>query len=182
MIEVEHRASLTEEKFMSLMNEMKGMFIRTDHENDTYYYPPHRDYEMTPEGREFLRLRIRNNESIFEHKNVVYNNGKKTHSVELPVRITEPEAFRKMLEILGFREHMAVEKTRHVFEDENFVIVLDDVKGLGYFIEIEKKNVSVNAIDDANEACAVRMIELGIETGSRLDTKGYVQLMEEKMG
>src|SRR3989338_6891773 len=54
MIEVEQKAEITGEKFAFLMRAMKGMFVRTQREKDTYYYPPHRDYVMMPGGREFL--------------------------------------------------------------------------------------------------------------------------------
>src|SRR3989344_2525185 len=125
MIEVELKEGITRGKFESLMTELRDIFVRTVRETDTYFYPPRRDYAMTPGGREFLRLREHGSEAMLEHKNVVYSNGRKTHAVETAVPVAEPEAFKKMLGIMGFRVHVVIDKTRHMFEDDRFVIVLD---------------------------------------------------------
>lgn len=81
-----------------------------------------------------------------------------------------------------FKELLQIRKKRKEYKYDNFNIALDDVYGLGYFIEIEylKKNA------DAKEAECIRGEEINLLNNFHLSVKdivekGYFDLMVEKI-
>ena len=110
-------------------------------QKDLYFNHPLRNFAETDEA---LRIRVIDDQSYITYKGPVLDKQTKTRrEIELPVGnpADESEGMSTILELLDFRKVRSVEKTRTVyhFEWESFSmeICLDEVKGLGKFLEIE---------------------------------------------
>jgi len=106
-------------------------------EHDVYYNAPDRDFVSTDEA---LRVRYSQNRIIVTYKGAKKPDFEFKAREEINVDIGNGEAFERMLDLLGFRCTAVVEKTREYYLFENASIALDDVRGLGFFVEIELNN------------------------------------------
>jgi putative adenylyl cyclase cyaB len=66
-------------------------------------------------------------------------------SDEYKFAVEDGDMARQMLTALGWQEFITVDKVRHESKTEDYTICIDEVAGLGLFIELE-----VLAEDDAN--------------------------------
>ena len=103
-------------------------------ELDMYYNAPHRDFGETDEA---LRLRTTESGTTLTYK------GKKEIILgskirkEYNVSVESNETVHDILTNLGFIPVAEVKKKRDYYVFEDFSIALDDVHGLGTFVEIE---------------------------------------------
>lgn len=82
-----------------------------------------------------MRIERRGNQTILNYKNW-YN----TYCDEFEGEIDNAESMIKILNILGIEEIVRVEKLRKTYLYlDKYEIALDEVKDLGYFVEIEVK-------------------------------------------
>lgn len=183
--EIEIRFKLSEEGFLSLKEKLSKIaeFNRKSIQKDEYFSPSHRDFLDAPFVKEWLSIRRRDNNATLNYKNwhVPKNADSGTHCDEFETTVSNPEQLEKVLSILNMRKLAAVEKERDIytFKDE-FEIALDDVKGLGFFIEIEtvKDFGSVETARDKLFEFA-RMIGLDISNPEKI---GYVHQLLKKKG
>jgi len=133
-----------------------------------------------------LRVRKRNNDAQYQ---ITYKGARqKTPSgvkIRREIEFTASEEFIELLAILGFQKLVDVEKYRRTAPHEiefnegkvTFQITLDDVIGLGKFVEIEaitEQNVSdkiAKSIDLLSEKLHLTVVE----------RKGYGKLMLKKL-
>ena len=80
---------------------------------------------------------------------------------------------------LDFKELVVLEKSRSSWNYKNVEISVDEVTGLGYFIELEAKNF--NSIEEAKEHLYNILNELNIRIGEQ-HFKGYPHPLLEKKG
>jgi len=142
-------------------------------EKDLYYQHPLRDFWKTDEA---LRLRRTENRVELTYKGPRRKSIAKVRK-EISVLVSSFGDMHSILTVLGFKPVAEVVKERVYYSCPNDICVtLDDVKGLGYFIELEfKGKLSVNEavkvlLDFANK--------LGIK-GIPI-TKSYLELLLEK--
>lgn len=82
-----------------------------------------------------------------------------------------------IIEILGFSLKCSVDKKREVFSKENFKIVIDDVKNLGNFIEIEMEDKPTKE----NESKLFTIANhLGLDKKDIISNVGYPDLLLNK--
>jgi predicted adenylyl cyclase CyaB len=112
---------------------------------DIYLFDPKR-YDLKPDKKEQLKncLRIRNMDKKtfitykFDHFD---KKGLWLYSDEYEV---ESSNFKNTLEIfkkLGYKELIRIENIKSTFVTDKYEIVLEDVKNLGIFMEVERHNV-----------------------------------------
>ena len=86
----------------------------------------------------------------------------------------------ELLKMLGYQPLMPVTKVRHSFGYFGATVCVDDVEGLGNYVEIE---VVAEEGDDASAAAMSRindtLISLGLEN-IRPETRGYLDMVLEK--
>ena len=134
-MEVEAKYSINDiDSIEKKLRELEAIFINEEFEVDYYFQHPCRDFAKTDEA-----LRIRRANDIVE---LTYKGPKvsiKTKSrEEINVRVSDMDAAIRMLEKLGFKVVHIVRKNRKKYRLENNInISLDNVEGLGSFIEIE---------------------------------------------
>ncbi len=160
-----------------------GKLIKSIKQIDEYYVPCHRDFfARKPHPVEWLRIRTNPDKTIFEYDKSINKkvDGEQEYAEEYETEISKPDEFRKILEFLNFKKVITVAKQREYWDCGDFEVSLDDVKNLGFFIEVEAKGDFENPIK-AKERCVVFLKKLGIENYEKnWIKKGYPVLLLEK--
>ncbi len=136
-VEIKFRADESvEDKIRSVAE-----FICEKVEEDVYFNSPVRDFR---ESDEALRVRRDGEEVRLTYKGPKVDPETKTRE-EVEIEVND---YRKALEILsrlGFRVIRKVVKRRRIYRYGEVTICLDDVEGLGKFVEIEVKSDDVDS-------------------------------------
>jgi adenylate cyclase class 2 len=160
-----------------------GKLIKSIKQVDDYYIPCHRDFfNQKPQPFEWLRIRTNPDKTIFEYDKSMNKkpDGEQEYAKEYETEISEPDEFRKILGFLDFKKIVTVNKHREYWMCGKIEIALDDIKGLGCFVEAEAKgDFKGNA--DAKSACVKFLESIGIkDAGQNQIKKGYPVLLLEK--
>jgi len=180
--EIEIKIKVDETLFYKLNEKLKTIanFIKTSSQQDEYFTPAHRNFLEPKFPGEWLSIRSRNNKVILNYKHFYPENAKVfTHSDEYETKIENSEQLNKIFSVLNLKKLITVDKKRtiYIYEDK-FEIVLDQVKELGYFIEIEAIK-DLGTVKDTRKKLfeLAKELELNI---SKVDIKGYPRLLLEK--
>lgn len=104
------------------------------HEHDIYYNAPDRDFGVTDEA---LRLRFTDEGCLLTYKGPKKKEFRLKAREELNTRVESGNVLGTILERLGFNPVAEVDKWREYYEYRGALISLDEVRGLGTFVEIE---------------------------------------------
>ena len=151
---------------------------------DIYFVDPLRtDLKPDSNGRliRALRLRRKGDRNYLTYKKD--NFGEKDiwlYSDEHEVQISSFENGFEILKQLGFEILVEIKSVKHIYENERYEIILEDVDELGLFLEVERKNIA----DDENVEVVKKEIRefieaLGIKVGQELNI-GKPELMLRK--
>lgn len=98
---------------------------------DIYFIVPE-----NPEGRKYLRLRSKN-----EKSEISYSYAKsELETEEWETGVEDIKIAEEIFLHLGYKYDVVIEKQRETYLFEGSEVVLDDVKNLGKFVEIESPN------------------------------------------
>ena len=149
-------------------------------QRDLYFAHPKRDFAATDEA---LRLRSVGERNVLTYKGPIVDDQTKTRrEIEIPFAdgTNAAEAVRNLLNVLGFREVRTVAKTRIPYgirwEDRRVELVLDDVEGLGTFVEIELL-ADEEGRDAARDSILRLAAHLGLDNSER---RSYLCLLLER--
>lgn len=144
-------------------------------EEDTYYQHPCRDFAETDEA---LRLRrSRATELTYKGPKRHAGQGVKARlEINIPLPPGSADTVDELLRLLGFHPVAVVRKRRRYYRLGDVSVTLDEVEGLGCFVEIEYSGPPgrdpVKAIEEAAE-------KLGL-SGRPRTTKSYLEMLLEK--
>lgn len=135
LVEVYDDYKFVLEKLMKF--EYKGLKETTD----DYYYDPLRK-NLKPDNNfqlsECLRLRTKNNEYSVTYKVDKFDEEKKwLYSDEYETKIESIEQARMIIEKLGLKKLLTINNLKHTYIYNDYEIVLEIVKDLGVFMEVE---------------------------------------------
>lgn len=159
-----------------------GKLVKSIKQIDDYYVPSHRDFFAKKHPVEWLRIRTNPNKAIFEYDLSINKraDGRQDYAEEYETEVSSPEELKKILNFLNFKKVITVEKQREYWNCGNLEIALDDIKGLGSFIEVEAKGDFKNT-KEAEAECINFLEKLGIENvDKKRINKGYPVLVLEK--
>lgn len=149
-------------------------------QRDIYLAHPSRDFAQTDE---VFRLRCVGDENFLTYKGPLVDQIAKTRrEIEVPAASGHiaREQLREMFASLGFREVRDVVKRREPFhlrwQDRDLELVLDDVRGLGWFAELEI--IAEDSDRDAARECLIALsqeLQLG-----QSERRSYLRLLLEK--
>lgn len=111
-----------------------GEPLAVEAHRDAYYAHPARDFAATDEA---LRLSRRGDRVELTYKGPRLDARTKARR-EVTLGLADAAAAEALLDGLGFRLVAEVRKTRTLFEAAGFEVALDDVPGLGAFVELER--------------------------------------------
>ncbi|MEM2637509.1 MAG: class IV adenylate cyclase [Candidatus Korarchaeota archaeon] len=172
MIEVEVKAKIDDvEKIHRIINTIGAEFISRETQEDIYFCSQNHDFL---ERDDALRIRITKNGTYITYKGPKIDTETKTRE-EIEVEIDDPHKTIKIFERLGFEVFAVVRKMREKYRYNNLTIAIDNVEGLGYFIEIEKQNNGNNV--DYDKKKIIELLEkLGISK-EKMIRKSYLELL-----
>ncbi|RLE93648.1 MAG: class IV adenylate cyclase [Thermoprotei archaeon] len=154
------------------LKELGAVFKGTEIEEDIYYQHPCRDFRLTDEA-----LRLRRTPKAYE---LTYKGprapGKLKAREEIVVEVKDFVKADILLRKLGFRKIAVVKKTRRKYILGNREICLDEVEGLGEFIEVEL--LVEKSLSEAEKELLDFAKKLGI-SGEPI-TKSYLELLLER--
>jgi adenylate cyclase, class 2 len=152
-------------------------FGETIQQADVYFSHPRRNFKETDEA---LRIRRVGPENYLTYKGPKLDATTKTRrEIELPLAPGEPgfAQFAELLEVLGFRPVYEVRKQRVPgeipWEGRKVQLALDDVMGLGSYLEIELL-ADDNELSGAKACLASLAAALGL---TRQERRGYLDLL-----
>jgi len=133
-----------------------------------------------PKGTPVLRIRNQNNKHIFTLK---INQSSRQDCIEREIEITNPEVWRDIFVLMGYKLNVVVDKTRIKTKYKDMEIVLDRVKDLGEFAEAEKMTDQNNPEErkKIQEDLFVFLETLGIKKEDRVIDGKYDIMLVEKM-
>lgn len=173
MLEIEAKARVKNKReIKQKILEAGGVYLRTETQDDTYFAHPERDFAQTDEA---LRLRTVGDDYFFTYKGKKLDYQTKTRE-EIEIRIEDAGLMVEILEKLGFTTVANVIKVREYYSLDDYWVAVDEVFGLGLFIEIEKHGDSYEPEE------LVKVFEgLGIER-LEMERKSYLELLLDKQG
>jgi adenylate cyclase class 2 len=127
------------------------------HEHDIYYNAPHRDFGQTDEA---VRVRYTDNHAVVTYKGPKIKKFGLKAREELNFAVESGETFATMLERLGFRRTLEVNKVRETWNLGTATVSLDTVDGLGTFAEIEV--ITENENDNPTDRIQKIAEEIGV--------------------
>ena len=139
--EIELKLPLTKSQHQRIRKKLQKIakFVKFSRHSDDYYTPTQNSFLKHKYPYEWLTLRRRDGKVILNYKHW-YPEGKKytTHCDEYQTEVSVGSQLEKILKALRFKKIVTVEKKREIFTyNDIFEIGLDEVKDLGYFIEVE---------------------------------------------
>jgi predicted adenylyl cyclase CyaB len=151
---------------------------------DIYFVDEKRDDLKPSNGKIYkcFRLRDKNGSAFITYKNDHYDGETWLYSDEHETKVKSFEQAYKIIECLGLKELVKIDNTKHTFVTPNYEIVIEEVKDLGCFLEVELL-ISDDVTDVAAEKQKIRdfVTELGLNPGEELNS-GKPELMLIKQG
>lgn len=149
---------------------------------DTYYDAPHREFAETDEA---LRIRRETDRAAGDdepttkltYKGPLLEAESKSREEHETV-VADGEAMEGVLAGLGFEPAANVEKERESFRLGEYTLTLDNVDGLGEFVEIDREVAGEAAVEAAREEAAALLRDLGLDPTEQIRTS-YLGLLLE---
>lgn len=139
-IEIEIQVQIENVKELLAFLKKSARFTGQSRLVDTYFTPPHRNFLTIRPVNEWLRLRKSGSRSWLNYKNWHREKDGRTHYCDEYETVLENVAqAENIFGVLNFKPIVVVDKTRRTWHYKNFEIALDNIKGLGNFVEIEFK-------------------------------------------
>ncbi len=127
----------------------------------------------------FLRIRVQNNgRIILTAKRPINKSAETLVKDEHEVVVDSADEAKRILELAGFVEALRLKKTRQTAHYKEYEICLDEVEGLGTFIELEKM-AEESAAAEIQRSMFLFLESLGVSPGDQVK-KGYDILLLEK--
>jgi adenylate cyclase, class 2 len=176
MIEVEVKAHAPnldeiEEKIV----EIGACRVREEYQEDVYFNAPHRDFAQTDEALRIRKTKSGNSEEIYiTYKGAKMDKISKTRK-EIEVAVEDPLKVADIFQNLSFRPVATVRKNRIIYTMGELIITLDEVQGVGSFVEIEKETEEGEDTKEALDEIFATYSKIGINDG--FERSSYLELM-----
>jgi adenylate cyclase class 2 len=178
-VEQKHRVS-DEAALIARLQQRGGNLEKPTEQSDQYYAHPCRDFAKTDEA---LRIRAVSDKSFVTYKGPKLDTTTKTRrEIELPLDADDHDGsqFASLLASLGFTPVAVVRKRRKKFRiaaDEHDIDgALDDVDGVGCFVELELQ-ANDEDLEAAKRIIAKLASDLDLGPSER---RSYLEMLLEK--
>ena len=163
-VEIEIKIKLSENEYKSLKENLEKIakYDKATVQKDEYYTPEYRDFTSEKYPFEWLSVRERGEKNILNYKHY-YPEGAEKHEWcdEFEVNLDSSEKMKKIFERLNIKSFAMINKTRY-----------NKVKDLGYFIEIEVKQLEWDYKKERKEIYRIAEEELNLNLNN-IDLRGY---------
>ncbi len=146
--EIEIKIQLASQEHSKLLAwlEANAKFRTENRQVDTYYNNPKQPFTFLKDGykdaEDYLRIRKseKGNSICFKHwVKDPEDQTKHLYCDEYETEVDDTMQMHKILDALGYKKDIVIDKTRRVYEYQYFEFAIDQVKELGNFVEIEIK-------------------------------------------
>lgn len=180
MIEVEIKAKIEDNiKAYEKIKEIGGVYSHSEKQHDIYFNGENKDFKKSDEALRIREIPDENDDlkRILTYKGPKLNTETKTRK-EIEVTVDNTENLIEILVNIGFKPSAIVNKMRRVFTYEDYIITVDKLDELGYFMEIEYVTDNESDIDRIQENIFAIFKKLGITEG--FEKTSYLELLEKK--
>lgn len=176
MREIEVKAKIRDKVDLLQKFQIKGCtFGDPVRQDDSVYVKNIGSLEIFYLNRCFLRIRVQNDgKTIF----TVKRRQSDLVSLEHEVEVNSKDELEQILFVLGFKKAVQVRKTRIISHCGAYEVCIDDVEGLGSYVEVEIMTDDPDTGMIQNEMFKW-LTSFGVHPDDRV-TKGYDVLMIEK--
>lgn len=174
MYEVEVKLNADHPPVRARLEDADAQFLGSVTQTDDYYNHPTRDFAETDEA---LRIRREPNEDErgeLTFKGPLVETESKTRR-ELETGVDDAETLASILTALDFDAVATVRKTRDRYSLDGFTVSLDEVDGVGTFVEVETTALE-SAIDDERERAYDLLRRLGLDPADHT-TQSYLEMV-----
>lgn len=142
-------------------------------QHDIYFSPENPNFFEKIENDECLRIRIQKDKYILGYKKIIFGTNKdEIHLIEHETEVQDLEQMKNILASVNIHEVITLKKKRISYIYKDIIeISLDEVKDLGYFIELEIIDKTMD-IKKANQLLKESIKELNLDEKDR-DQMGY---------
>lgn len=157
-----------------------GKFVKTRKQIDKYFIPPQRDFFKKEPPVEYLRIRFEKGKNHLNYSFLHFDKmGWLRVTDEYETFVDKPEIVEEIFRKIGLILKVTVIKTREYFDCGDFEVTLDQVKGLGNFMEIEAKR-NFDGVNKTRKACLDFLKSLNVEYEMR-PQMGYPRMLYRKL-
>jgi len=169
MIEVEVKARAPVD-IAERIAALGARLLVVENHHDLYFNSPQRDFRFSDEA---LRIRIKEEGARLTYKGPKLDQTTKSR-LEWTVKIDDPKQMEQILTALGFVLSAQLRKKRTKYSYEGVVLALDEVEGLGSFVEVEAGGEG--DYEEQRRKVLSIMSNLGLHESIR---SSYLELLEE---
>jgi adenylate cyclase, class 2 len=169
MIEIEVKARCGPD-VLDTIRALGAVYLATENHHDIYFNSAHRDFRKTDEA---LRIRIKEGGAWLTYKGPKLDAVTKSRE-EVTVKLDDAVAMEKIFASLGFVHAADVKKHRDKYALGDVILALDEVEGLGAFLEVE----AVGNEDWETKREEVLRVVAHLCTGN-LIRQSYLEMLEE---
>jgi adenylate cyclase class 2 len=178
--EIEIQAIIKKPEIVERKLRKIGKYVKTRRQVDNYFIPVGNNFFAEEPPIEYLRVR---HEKDRDHLNYSYlhfdKKGYLIKTDEYETIVKEPKIVEDVLKKTGFVLKVTVVKIRKYFNCGDFEVTLDQVKGLGNFMEVEAKK-DFGSVKKTRDACQKFLDGLRVEYKvERL--MGYPRMLYRKL-
>lgn len=140
---------------------------------DYYYYDPLRaNLKLDTNGKlmECCRLREKSGKFYMTYKVDHYQEGIWHYSDEYETIVDDLDAARKIFKALGLQPLVTVDNIKHTYITDKYEIVIEEVAGLGNFLEVEFIDSIAANIGEVKAGIYEFIQSLGLEVGEELNS------------
>lgn len=177
--EIEIKVCVDESDYLRLMDTLKEVatFKSAKHQIDIYYSPQNESFY--DRGDRCLRIRTEDGKSFLSYKRIYGEYTEQCYIEEHETRIESNEIMDLILRALHYRSEIIVDKYRIEYStDTGFLIALDKVANLGFFVEIENQN-DHDDLRKRNRDLLDFFCQLGLDITKR-NEEGYSNMLFRK--
>ena len=131
---------------------------------------------------DFLRLRVEDGErTLFTFKHHPMRVADTDAApLELEVEVSSREAMEKILLLMGYQEAVSVTKRRRKGAYKGWEVCVDEVDGLGSFVELEEMVATRDNVATIQKRMTDFLLELGVDAGKRFKDRYDILLLEKR--
>jgi predicted adenylyl cyclase CyaB len=157
-----------------------GKFIKTRKQVYKYFVPPHKNYFRIDPPVEYIRVRHEKDKNHLNYSFIHFDKKLRLRATdEYETLVENPRTVESIFKRIGLIPKVTVIKTRKFFDCGNFEVVLDRVKGLENFMEVEAKK-DFGGIRKTRKACEEFLKSLNVDY-EILHLMGYPRLLYRKL-
>lgn len=144
-VEIEIQVQLQSVNGLLKFLKSDAIFIKSEYQVDEYFTPKHRDFTKVRPIMEWLRLRKSGKKYSINYKKWHYEKDGRSHFCdEYESEIVDLIQLKRIFKALNLKKLVKVEKNRNIWMYKDYEIAIDEIKGLGNFVEIEYKGKFVS--------------------------------------